>query len=97
MWGSRFFLNGHGVQNGCQHPHIIGRRAIHAPCGGRKPAENVPAPDDQSEFQSQRSYVRQFPADAGYRVRIETIALFSGQSLPAEFEQYPLVFELRHG
>jgi hypothetical protein len=84
-------LQGEGVDDGCQHAHVVRGGALHAASAGRDPTEDVAPADDDRQLHAQLGDLAQLGADPHEHRRIEAVALTPGQRLSRELEDYAAV------
>jgi hypothetical protein len=89
-------LQGERIDDSCQHSHVIGRNTIKSLRAGGKSTENVSAPNDDTDFDTQVMNVSDLRGDSLDDLRIDTESLIAHQSFTAELQQNPTVFGRFH-
>ena len=73
------------VDDGCEHPHVVGRRAVHAGLFVRLAAPDVSAADDDRDGDSGAPHVRDLLGHGVRRVRRRRRVPFPAKASPEIF------------
>ena len=90
-------LEGERVHDGGEHADVVGLGAVHAPCGGGEPAEDVPATDHDGDLHPIMRNVFDLTSEGIEDLRVDTVACVSHEGLAGELQQDALVPVCRHG
>ena len=80
-------LQGQAVNDGRQHPHIIGHGPVRAPITGLQSPEDIAAPDDDPQLHAQRDDLFNFTGDVTHHLRINAEDALPHQGFTAEFQE----------
>src|SRR5438094_758774 len=72
-------LEGHGIDESGQHPHIICRDAVNPSSAIRSPAPNVSSPHNDSHLDLTGKRLSNFFGTAMQRIDIDAIPLFAAE------------------
>jgi len=75
------------VEDGRQHPHVVGRRPIHSAAGAGDAAKDVAAADDDGDLSSEGVKIGDFSGDVVEDVGLDAELLPAEQGFAAELEQ----------
>jgi hypothetical protein len=87
-------LQGEAVDDGGQHAHVVGRRAIHAPRARREAAKDVAAADDDTGLNAQGLDLGNVFRDAGGDRGIDAVGLVTHERLAGQLQKDALVGRL---
>src|SRR5262249_41062369 len=79
-------LQGQRVDDGREHPHVVGGGPVHAAGARRDAAEDVAAADDNGHLDAQLDDLPHLGRDAVEHRRVDPVALAPGQRLTREFQ-----------
>src|SRR6266404_684436 len=88
-------LQGEGVDNGGQHPHVIAGGPFDAPLASGQAPENVSSTDDDDDLDAKLAYFADLTCHVVNGLRANTDARFASQRLATELEQNATIFWLR--
>ena len=70
-----------------EHPHVVGRHAIHAGAGQSRPAEDVAAAEDHGDLHAHLYDLLQLAGDALEHGGVDTVVAVAQQRLARELHQ----------
>ena len=84
-------LQREGVDDGRQHAHVVGRRAVHAAGAGRQAAEDVAAADDDGGLDAEALDLADVARDARGDRRIDAELLLAHEGFAGQLEERAFV------
>jgi uncharacterized protein (UPF0261 family) len=75
------------IHHSGEHAHVVGGRSFHAGGAGGEAAENIAAANDNGNLDIQGHDVGDFLRQAFENRGLNTVALLTGQHLPADFQK----------
>ncbi len=84
-------LQGQAVDHGSQHPHVVGRSAIHVIRTGGNPTENIPPADHDGDFHPKVENGANLFGHILDHIGADTEALISHQGFTTQLQQDALV------
>src|SRR5690606_6773198 len=79
-------LEGHAIDDGCEHAHIVGLHAVHPCLFGTEPPINVSATDYDGDFHPLAVYFLDVFGVLGYAIDVNAVLLVAHEGFSAEFE-----------
>jgi hypothetical protein len=83
----------HGIHDGGQHTHVVGRRPVHALRGAGETTENVSAADDNGNLGARRDRFGDVVCQAVGDRHVDAVGLLAHQGFARQLQQQPLVLE----
>src|SRR2546422_2785539 len=83
------------VDDGSEHPHVIGGHAVHSLFAGGRPAQDVAAADHEAQLHAARGHRLQLVGQALDDAKIDARSLPTSERLSRQLEERALVGELR--
>jgi hypothetical protein len=80
-------LQGQPIDDGGEHPHVVGGRAIHAAGAGGEPAEDVAAADDDRGLHAERLDAGDVFGDARRDRGIDAVGVIAHQCFAGKLEK----------
>jgi hypothetical protein len=84
-------LKGQCINNGGKHAHVVPGDLFDAASGSRSTSDEIAAADNYGDTNAQCDYFSDLGGNIVYRLIVQAMLSFSGESFAGELEQYSIV------